>query len=248
MPKINDLIVVYPIALIIYLTRLVFENLIAQPIGRCLGIREANKTTHRVSPLAKFTESTWRFTFYLAIFLYGLVVLRNVTKTKRNFITIVAFFSSSLENLVRRYASLLVKLSWTSSHIGYLLVLHDRIRILLVITFFSIHRCETKRFLANVYSSYRDDCSSFVFVHRQFLTCWNISSCCSRLWRLLVRSKETKLQFSFFLFFSFLNRTIFDFQFAKMAKYARAQRLCDILFVIFALVWFLSRLCYYPYK
>jgi hypothetical protein len=33
-----------------------------------------------------------------------------------------------------------------------------------------------------------------------------------------------------------------------MAKYARAQKICDILFVIFALVWFVSRLCYYPYK
>lgn len=34
----------------------------------------------------------------------------------------------------------------------------------------------------------------------------------------------------------------------KMAKYARAQKICDIFFVIFAAVWFITRLCYYPYK
>ena len=33
-----------------------------------------------------------------------------------------------------------------------------------------------------------------------------------------------------------------------MAKYARAQKICDILFFIFALVWLITRLCYYPYK
>ena len=78
MPKINDLIIVYPIALLIYLTRSIFEYSIAQPIGRWLGIRDVQKSKIRVSPLAKFSESTWRFTFYLAIFLYGVVVLRNV--------------------------------------------------------------------------------------------------------------------------------------------------------------------------
>ncbi|CAF1074212.1 unnamed protein product [Rotaria sordida] len=34
----------------------------------------------------------------------------------------------------------------------------------------------------------------------------------------------------------------------KMAKYARAQKICDTLFIIFAIVWFITRLCYYPYK
>ena len=36
----------------------------------------------RVSPLAKFSESTWRFTFYLSIFLYGIIILKNVRLTK----------------------------------------------------------------------------------------------------------------------------------------------------------------------
>ena len=31
-----------------------------------------------------------------------------------------------------------------------------------------------------------------------------------------------------------------------MAKYSRSQRLCDLLFIIFTLVWFLTRLVVYP--
>lgn len=83
MPKVSDLVVVYPLALTIYLARLAFEYLLAQPIGRWFGIRDVKKSAHHVSPLAKFSESTWRFTFYLGIFLYGLVVLRNVKRPKK---------------------------------------------------------------------------------------------------------------------------------------------------------------------
>jgi len=51
-----------------------------------------------------------------------------------------------------------------------------------------------------------------------------------------------------FVFFLFRFCVVCLLQSAKMAKYARAQKLCDTLFGIFALVWFLTRLCYYPYK
>ena len=37
-------------------------------------------------------------------------------------------------------------------------------------------------------------------------------------------------------------------QAAKMAKYAKANRLCDILFAIFGLIWFVTRLVCYPIK
>nr|XP_022304143.1 ceramide synthase 5-like isoform X2 [Crassostrea virginica] len=35
---------------------------------------------------------------------------------------------------------------------------------------------------------------------------------------------------------------------AKMAKYIKAQRLCDVLFAIFGVVWFITRLVLYPTK
>ncbi|XP_062609798.1 ceramide synthase 5-like isoform X2 [Saccostrea cucullata] len=35
---------------------------------------------------------------------------------------------------------------------------------------------------------------------------------------------------------------------AKMAKYIKAQRLCDVLFAVFGVVWFITRLVLYPTK
>ena len=98
-PRITDLLYVYPLAGVLYIARVLFETYIAQPLGRSIGVRDKEsiiqridqKSNHykssdnkrkkpstRVSPLAKFSESTWRFTFYLGIFLYGLIILRNV--------------------------------------------------------------------------------------------------------------------------------------------------------------------------
>lgn len=81
----HHLFYVYPLAILIYLARILFEYAIAQPLGRFLHIRDhqnlsdkTKKPIKRPSPLAKFSESTWRFTFYLAIFLYGVTILRNV--------------------------------------------------------------------------------------------------------------------------------------------------------------------------
>jgi hypothetical protein len=98
-PRISDLLYVYPLAGVLYLARLFFESYIAQPLGRFIGVCDLKtknqridhklsdkkqKQQHftRVSPLAKFSESTWRFTFYLGIFLYGLITLQKV-KLKR---------------------------------------------------------------------------------------------------------------------------------------------------------------------
>lgn len=111
MPKVHDLLFVYPLAGMLYLARLLFEYAIAQPLGRAIGIREcqssnqrinSNKSSDkiqqhrstRVSPLAKFSESTWRFTFYLGIFLYGVMILKNVRISLPTFdLTLFPLFS-----------------------------------------------------------------------------------------------------------------------------------------------------------
>ena len=86
------------------------------------------------------------------------------------------------------YSTLLVELSQSSINERSLLVLHDRIGILLVIDLLSIYRCETKRFLANVSSSYRNDIFTIIFLHRQFCTCRIVSTRHPRLCRSLARS------------------------------------------------------------
>ena len=40
----------------------------------------------------------------------------------------------------------------------------------------------------------------------------------------------------------------FWLELAKMEKYANLQRLCDSSFIIFALVWFITRLIVFPIK
>ena len=128
MPRIHDLVYVYPLAVLLYLTRVLFERYVSQPLGRLLRIEDSRSTIRklsnhhklsdnkqvkrstRIGPLGKFSESTWRFTFYLSIFLYGAFILNNVRKisfrqSKHSFV-----FDLS-ENLVMGYTSLLVKLS-----------------------------------------------------------------------------------------------------------------------------------------
>ncbi|CAF3945901.1 unnamed protein product [Rotaria sp. Silwood2] len=75
---------------------MLFKRYVAEPIGRSLGIhdRVARKTTGNMkikttrpslprsghshfSPLAKFAESCWRFTFSISSFIYGVVILYN---------------------------------------------------------------------------------------------------------------------------------------------------------------------------
>lgn len=53
---------------------------VAQPIGRLCGICDRQRGRSQIGPLGKFSESFWRFSFYLTIFIYGLVILQNVRK------------------------------------------------------------------------------------------------------------------------------------------------------------------------
>ncbi|CAF1252119.1 unnamed protein product, partial [Didymodactylos carnosus] len=202
LPLLHDLLYVYPLAGVLYIARLIFEKYIAQPYGRSLGIRDMQSSNkrciqqqqqpsrkkgnsidsghgdlsktanenrksssqlsyHRVSPLAKFSESCWRFVFYLSVFIYGIIVLRNKSWV------------------------------WDTRHCW---LNHPNQQLTKDI--FWYYMIELAFYWSLVFSQFID-----------------------------VKRKS-----------------------AKMAKYARAQRVCDTLFVIFALVWFVTRLCYFPYK
>lgn len=58
------------------------------------------------------------------------------------------------------------------------------------------------------------------------------------------KTKNTNLdtnliKICFFCYFPFL-------QAAKLANYAKTQRLCDFLFIVFSVVFFITRLVIYP--
>lgn len=185
LPQAHDLLYVYPLAGVLYLARLFFESYIAQPFGRLLGIHDppatgatsarqpANgkrvKRAARVGPLGKFSESTWRFTFYLSIFLYGVAVVKDVSirrRRRRRRSHSASFLFSFEESLDVGHAPLLARPSQSRADERCLLVLHDRVSLLLVTGLFSVHRREKKGLLADVHSSHRHDLSALVFLHR----------------------------------------------------------------------------------
>jgi hypothetical protein len=225
-PKISDLLYVYPLAGLLYLGRILFECYIAQPLGRSIGIRDSQsnnqridskksnqlkssvkKRQHRstrVGPLSKFSESTWRFTFYLSIFLYGVIILKN------------KIWLSDTRHCWLNYPN------------------HP-----LTIDVYWYYMIELAFYWSLVFSQ-------FIDVKRK------------DFWQMFIHHIATisLLSFSYIVNFVRVGTLVlvvhdagdYWLECAKMAKYARAQRLCDTMFVIFAVVWFITRLCYYPYK
>ncbi|CAF2699343.1 unnamed protein product [Rotaria sp. Silwood2] len=227
LPNIQDLFYVYPLAGLLYLTRFLFESYIAQPLGRLLGIRDYqsniqrndrkllnhrksrdnDKNKHRctrISPLAKFSESTWRFTFYLSIFLYGLLILKNKIWL------------------------------WDTRHCWLNYPNHE-----LTNDIYWYYMIELAFYWSLIFSQ-------FIDVKRK------------DFWEMFLHHIATisLLSFSYIVNFVRVGTLVlvvhdsgdYWLEGAKMAKYARAQRLCDTTFVIFAVVWFITRLCFYPYK
>ncbi|CAF0714312.1 unnamed protein product [Adineta steineri] len=225
LPQIHDLIYVYPLAGILYITRVLFENYIAQPFGRSIGIHDNQsnikhidkKSNHykssdnkrakrctRISPLTKFSESTWRFTFYLGIFLYGVIILKNkiwLWDTRHCWLN---YPNHSLTNDVYWYYMMELAFYWSLLFSQFIDVKRKDFWEMFT------HHIATISLLSFSYIV------NFVRVGALVLVVHD----CADYW----------------------------LECAKMAKYARAQRTCDTMFVIFAVVWFITRLCYYPYK
>lgn len=81
---------------------LLFRN-VAQPIGRFCGIGDRRQSRSQIGPLGKFSESFWRFSFYLTIFIYGLIILRNVKRREEKTISKLRLSSFDLEILDFEY-------------------------------------------------------------------------------------------------------------------------------------------------
>jgi len=203
-PQFNHLIYVYPLAGAVYITRLLFERCIAQPIGRSIGIRDTSKSKSQLSPLRKFSESFWRFVYYLSIFIYGFIILQNKSWTLDTRHCWLNYPNHPLTNDVFWYYMIELAFYWSLLF------------------------------------------SQFVDVQRK------------DFWQMFVHHIATILLLSFSYIVNFVRigtlvLVIHDagdywLEGGKMAKYAQAQKICDIMFVIFALAWFITRLCYYPYK
>ncbi|CAF1589532.1 unnamed protein product, partial [Adineta ricciae] len=220
MPRIHDLVYVYPLAGLLYLTRVLFERCISQPLGRLLRIEDSRPTIRklsnhhklsdnkqvkqstRIGPLGKFSESTWRFTFYLSIFLYGAFILNNKSWLWDTRHCWLNYPNHSLTSDVYWYYMIELAFYWS----------------LVFSQFIDVKRKDFWQ----------------MFIH-------HIATICL-------------LSFSYIVNFVRVGTLVlvvhdcgdYWLEFAKMAKYARAQRLCDTMFVIFAVVWFITRLCYYP--
>ncbi|CAF0983971.1 unnamed protein product, partial [Didymodactylos carnosus] len=271
LPALHDLLYVYPLAGMLYIARLIFEHYIARPFGRSLGLRDVQNSTtqynqqqqqlsrkkgnktnvitdnqsnstykqqyptnvihrkqpsdgrgdslksandnrkpsslisyHRVPLLAKFSESCWRFVFYLSVFIYGLIVLRNkpwLWDTRQ------CWLSHPNQPLTK--------------------------------DIFWYYMIELAFYWSLIFSQ-------FIDVKRK------------DFWQMFLHHIATisLLSFSYIVNFVRVGSLVlvihdcgdYWLESAKMAKYARAQRVCDTLFVIFALVWLVTRLCYFPYK
>ncbi|CAF1989914.1 unnamed protein product [Rotaria magnacalcarata] len=230
LPKIRDLLYVYPLAALLYITRLLFEYYIAQPLGRSVGVRDdqlnkqridkksinrskspdniqkqqQRRTKTRMSPLAKFSESTWRFTFYLSVFLYGVLIMKDkiwLWDTRHCWLN---YPNHELTNDVYWYYMIELAFYWSLVFSQFIDVKRKDFWEMF------LHHIATISLLSFSYIV------NFVRVGSLVLVVHD----CGDYW----------------------------LEGAKMAKYARAQRLCDTTFVIFAVVWFITRLCFYPYK
>jgi len=204
LPRLSDLLYVYPLAGVLYIIRLIFERNVAQPIGRFCGICDRRQSRSQIGPLGKFSESFWRFSFYLTIFIYGLIILRNKS------------WILNTEECWLNYPA------------------HPMTRDV-----FWYYMIELAFYWSLIFSQ-------FIDVKRK------------DFWEMFLHHIATIALLSFSYIVNFLRigalvLVVHDcgdywLESAKMAKYARAQKICDILFFIFALVWLITRLCYYPYK
>jgi hypothetical protein len=95
--------------------------------------------------MKKFTETTWRFTFYFCVFTYGLIVLFDVSlisnEKKTTYCFLIQIKFSYSETVVYGPTSMLDKLSVQRLGKGNILVLYDRNGFLFILGSITVQRC-----------------------------------------------------------------------------------------------------------
>ncbi|CAF1389224.1 unnamed protein product [Rotaria sordida] len=244
----NDLIYVYPLAGIIYVIRVLFERYVAKPIGRLLGIQDRvgrnttkdMKTTattvsnrfkpininqtyqqeqvvsndsgssvstvrySRITRLAKFSESCWRFTFYLSAFIYGVVILLNKSWTWDTRHCWLNYPNQPLTADIFWYYMIELAFYWSLLFSQFIDVKRKDFWQMF------LHHIATIMLLSFSYIANYVRVGSLVLVIHD----------CADYW----------------------------LEGAKMAIYTRSRQISDAMFMIFVIVWFITRICYYPYK
>ncbi|XP_077985242.1 ceramide synthase 6-like [Glandiceps talaboti] len=249
-PQVEDLyIVFYLYAPILFVIRILYERMIAAPIAKFLGIsakrstkaqpnvilenvyKTVNKTPSqkqivgfakqldwsprqverwfrrrriqdKPSPATKFSESSWRFLFYLLATTYALYNLKNEDWFWDSKLCWYGYPKHQLTDQLEIYYMVELSFFWT----------------LLFSQFFDVKR---KDFLE-------------MFVHHVVST------------MLIIFSWTVN-----FLRIGAIVLVIHDcsdvfLEAAKMANYAKSQKLCDSLFMLFAVLFFITRLIIYP--
>lgn len=246
----SDLLFVFPCALLLYVIRQLYEKYIVTPFGLLCGIKDdkpraapenkvleesyrkkknpndieigvlakqtdqeirqierwfrIRRNQDRPTIMKKFTETGWRFSFYLGIFLYGLTVLWDKKWLWDSRYCWIGYPQHNIEPSIFWYYMIELGFYWSLMFSQFLDVKRkDFIEMF-------VHHVATISLLS---FSWTDN---FVRVGTLVL-CMHDS-------------------------------VDFWIEAAKMAKYAKAHKICDVLFAIFGLIWFITRLVCYPLK
>ncbi|XP_002732672.1 ceramide synthase 6-like [Saccoglossus kowalevskii] len=248
-PQAEDLYSAFPYAILIFLIRIVFERFVATPVALCIGVKagrvnkaESNtilekvfktvtqypskkhvqglakqldwstrqverwfrhrRNQERPTLLTKFCESSWRFTFYTAAFIYGFQHMKELKWFWDTKYCWIDYPYQSLTDQLEKYY--LLELSFYCS--------------LLFSQFLDVKR---KDFVQ-------------MFIHHIATVMligfsWVVNMI--RVGALIILTHDVS---DIFL------------EAAKMTNYAKYQRICDVLFIIFAIIFFVSRLIVFP--
>ncbi|XP_048835186.1 ceramide synthase 6 isoform X7 [Brienomyrus brachyistius] len=224
-PQAEDLYLAFPLALGIFMIRLVFERFIARPCA--LGLKIQANGPQKAQPNAILEK-----------------VFTSITKVEIHILPLHIHLRSALPEedlLAMEHQRMLVQLPLPATDHGHPLLLHSGAVLLPLLIVLPVHGHQEEVF----------SCTKPRTEESSFIPCSSPDFLIMFLHHLVTISLIT---------FSYVNNMarvgalvmcLHDaadvlMEAAKMANYAKCQRLCNVIFVMFALVFTSSRLGVYP--